>query len=97
MRPFNVRITDEGVVLPVKVTPKASQEGIVGWKEGELRVKVSAPPEKGEANKAVSKLLAKTFKISQQRVVLLRGETSRKKEFLLEGITLQEVTELYPP
>jgi len=87
-----LRQTDQGVILPVKVIPKASKEQIVGWQDDRLKIKVCAPPEKGEANRAVVRLLSKTLNIPQNRIVLLRGETSRLKEFLLVDCTLDTIS-----
>ena len=80
----------EGVLLPIKVIPKTNEKKIVGWESGRLKIKVSAPPEKGAANRAVVHLLSKYFNIPQRDIVLLKGETSRQKEFLLAGRTIQE-------
>lgn len=77
--------TDEGVILPVKVIPKAGEEKIVGWHEGRLKIKVCAPPEKGKANRAIIRLLAKALKIPPSRIILLKGKTSHTKDFLLIG------------
>ncbi len=78
-----MRETEEGIILSVKVIPKARREEIVGWEGERLKIKVTAPPEKGEANRAVVRLLAKSLGIAQNRIVLLKGETNRLKEFLL--------------
>ena len=90
----NLRETKEGLILSIKVTPCASKNEIVGWKDGWLRIKVCAAPEKGKANQAVVHLLAKTFKLSHNKIVLLRGENARKKEFLLLGYTQLEFDRL---
>lgn len=79
-----IRETDKGVILPVKVTPKSSQECIVGWQESYLRIKVRAAPEKGQANRAVIRLLSKMLEVPQAHIILIRGETSRKKDFLIQ-------------
>ena len=69
--------------IVVKVTPKAKKEEVI--KEEDLyRVKVTAAPEKGEANRACIKLLAKHFGVPQRDIILIRGETSRIKHFLVE-------------
>ncbi len=70
--------------VKVKVIPKARADAVVGFENGELKVKVMAPPDKGEANRSVSRLLAKHYNIPIRDVILLKGETSRHKIFLLE-------------
>ncbi len=78
--------TAEGLLLTVKVTPKAKQNCIAGFENEILKIKVTAAPEKGEANRAVVILLAKTLDLPQKNIVLLRGATSRVKQFCLIGI-----------
>jgi len=51
------RPTREGL-LHVRVQPKARASAIVGWQAGTLRVRVTAAPEDGRANRAVIELLA---------------------------------------
>ena len=60
----------------------------------ELKVRVTAAPEKGQANKAVIDILSKSFKVGKSKVVLQHGETSRHKKFLLTGITRKGIEEL---
>lgn len=86
----NLRDTKEGLILPIKVIPGASKNAIIGWHNGWLKIKVCAPPEKGEANRAIIQLLSKTLQLPQNKIVLLRGATTRQKEFLLVGYTQVE-------
>lgn len=68
--------------LRVRVTPRASRDAIEGFDDaGILRVRVTAPPVDGAANKAVTKLLASALGIPQRDVVLVSGATSRIKVF----------------
>lgn len=72
--------------IRVKVTTKASEDKVIGWKNEELRVKVTEPPEKGKANRAVIRLLAKHFDVAQRDVILVQGETSRHKRFCIDCV-----------
>jgi len=68
--------------LTVRVTPRASRDAITGWGEdGALAVRVTAPPADGAANAAVAKLLARALALPGRDVVLVRGATSRVKQF----------------
>ncbi|MFN0064800.1 MAG: DUF167 domain-containing protein [Chlamydiales bacterium] len=68
--------------IQVKVIPRARKEEII-IEADHLKVKVTAPPDKGAANLAVIALLAKFFRIPQRNVILLQGESSRLKTFLI--------------
>ena len=86
-------ITDskEGALLPVKVVPKASKNAIVGWENGELKVRLNAVPEKGEANGELIAFLAKSWKIPKSTISIHSGETSRHKKLLFRGMTAEQL------
>lgn len=78
--------------LHVRVTPRASRDAIEGFDDaGVLRVRVTAPPADGAANKAVTKLLASALGIPQRDVMLISGGSSRLKVFELP-LSPEEVT-----
>jgi hypothetical protein len=61
-----------------------------------LRVRVTAAPHDGEANHAVTGLLAKALDVAPSRVVLVRGATARDKLFRIERLSLAEVCAKIP-
>lgn len=72
-----------GRTISVRVTPKASRNGVTC--EGELiRVSVTTVPEGGKANADVIRLLAKALGIAKSRLTLLRGATGRDKIFRID-------------
>ncbi|WP_246485715.1 DUF167 family protein [Chlamydiifrater phoenicopteri] len=73
----------DGCVIEVKVTPGAKKEGVGPLADGVLRVRVTEAPEKGKANYAVISLVAEFFDLPKREVVILSGETSRRKKILL--------------
>lgn len=73
--------------LNLRVVPNASRAELVGWLEpGLLKVKVTAPPEGGRANKEVVALLAKSLGLTRREVSIVAGEKSRQKVAALRGI-----------
>jgi len=71
------------VILTVKVTPAAPKACIKRYENGILYVAVDAPADKGEANKALVRFLAKTFRISVAEIKLLSGAAARMKRIKL--------------
>lgn len=72
-----------GAVIAVKATPRAARARIE--RDGALiRVYVTAPPDKGKANAAVQKLLAKALGVPKSRLTLIRGDTARDKQFRVD-------------
>ena len=86
--------TSEGVTLAVRVHPGAKKTGITGiYGEGataQLKIAVHAPPVEGRANDALIAFLSGLFSIPRRDVILVSGELSRSKAFLLRGIRLTE-------
>ena len=69
--------------LAVRVTPGARIE-VLEIVEGRLFAKVRAKPQDGKANDAVRDLLAAALGLAPSRIELLRGATSREKQFRVE-------------
>jgi hypothetical protein len=80
-----------GVLLSVKLQPRASTNQIGEALGRELRVKVTAPPVDAAANEALVRLLAGVLDCGRNRVELVRGQASRHKLIKLHGFTAAEV------
>jgi len=76
-----------GVEIDLKVVPGASRSRVVGRLGSALKVQVAAPPEKGKANAAVVKLIAKALGIGEKAVQIVKGETSPNKRIRVMGVT----------
>ena len=74
-------------LLHVRVQPRARSNEVVGWQGDALRVRVTAPPADGEANRAVTDLLAGALGVAASRIVLVRGAASRDKPFRIERLS----------
>lgn len=83
----------DGCVLAVRAQPGARRNGIVGEQNGALKVAVTAPPDRGRANKAIEELLADALGLKKAQVELIGGLTSRAKRLLLRGVTVEQVRE----
>jgi uncharacterized protein (TIGR00251 family) len=75
---------DGSELVSVRVQPRARRNEVMEQQDGSLRVRVTAAPEAGEANRAVIALLAEVFDVAPSRVELVRGATSRDKLFRIE-------------
>lgn len=70
---------DQILFIQVYLQPRASSDQIVGLHGDCLKIRLTAPPLEGRANKYLIKFLARCFKVPEQQVTILRGEHSRKK------------------
>ena len=80
----------EGLVVTVRLTPKAGRDSIDGiayLSDGRtvLKARVSAAPSDGEANGALMRLVAQTLRIAPSKIALIGGTTSRIKRLLIKG------------
>jgi uncharacterized protein (TIGR00251 family) len=73
------------VILDISVSPNAKKTELVGWHDGALRVRLSAPPVDGAANDALRKWLASQLGLTQAKVTLLRGASGRRKQWALDA------------
>ena len=89
--PGFLRVQADGVLLSVKLQPRASANEIGDALGSELRIKVTAPPVDAAANEALVKLLAQQLDCPRNRVELVRGHTSRHKTIKLHGLKAEEV------
>jgi uncharacterized protein len=91
-----LRATAEGVTLAVRAQPGAKKTAIVGiYGEGttaQLKATVQAPPLEGRANEALIAFLAESFDLPKNAVVLVSGDLSRNKVFLLRGMIMARAT-----
>lgn len=78
-----------GTLIDVWVVPGASRDEIVGEHDGALKVRVTAPPERGKANEAVARLLAEL--LPGHRVTVVAGMSGRRKQVLVDGVIPQAV------
>ena len=68
-----------GCALRVVVTPNAPRTAADGLHDGQLRVRLHAPPVDGKANEALVAWLAGELGLPRRGVSLLRGDTARRK------------------
>ena len=89
--PAFLRVQAGGLLLSIKLQPRASANEIVGPLGAELRIKVTAPPVDAAANEALLKLLLERLDCARNRVELVRGHKSRHKIVKLHGIAPEAV------
>lgn len=74
----------------MKAVPGARQNEIAGVLGDRLKIRVSAPPEGGKANKAICELLARTLKCRARDVEIVSGQTNPEKLVRVEGLVLDD-------
>ena len=72
--------------ISVHLTPRAASDQIVGWQDGVLRVRVTAPPVDGKANAALERLLARALGVPKHAVGIVAGARGREKTVAIDGM-----------
>jgi len=85
--------TPSASTLRVRVQPKAKRPASQLLPNGTVLLRVTAPPEKGKANRACIDLLARLLGVPRAALNLVRGEHSRDKTFAVEGLSEAELGE----
>jgi uncharacterized protein (TIGR00251 family) len=75
--------TSQGIVLKVFVQPRSAKNMIAGQHGDALKIKLTAPPVDGAANKMCIQYLAKFLKVPKSALEIISGHTSRTKRILL--------------
>lgn len=73
--------------LRLRISARASRDAIRGWHDGALKISITTAPEKGKANTAILKLLAKALGVSPSTLVIVHGHTSSDKLVEVSGLT----------
>jgi uncharacterized protein len=86
---------DRGTVsFRVRVTPRASHDGLDGEYQGALKVRLTAPPVDDRANEALRRFLARHLHVPPSAVTIISGATSRTKLVSVAGVTEAEAAAL---
>ena len=84
------RYSTHGISVALRVTPRGGRDDIDGIEtladgRAVVKVRVRAIADGGEANRAVTELLAKALGVPKARVRILSGATSRLKQVAVDG------------
>jgi uncharacterized protein (TIGR00251 family) len=84
------RYSAQGISVALRVTPRGGRDAIDGIEtlangRAVVKVRVRAIADGGEANRAVTELLAKALGVPKARVRILSGTTSRLKQIAVDG------------
>ena len=84
----------DGCTFRVHVVPRSRRNEIVGLHGDALKLRLAASPERGKANRALSKFLAGRLDVSSSDVEILSGHTSRQKRVRVRGISSSAIRAL---
>ena len=85
-----------GVVLTVKVIPRAGRSGVTGTRDGALLVRLNAPPVDGAANAELIEVVAELLGVARRAVTIVAGERRRTKRVRITGIDTRDAASRLP-
>jgi uncharacterized protein (TIGR00251 family) len=77
--------------IKIRLIPRSSRNEIFGREEDRYKVKVTAPPVEGMANKALIGLLAEKLGVPKRAIEITAGTTSRTKTVRIQGLTEADI------
>lgn len=81
----------------MQVYPNAVRNEISGFNNGILRIKISAPPVKGKANRELIAFLSQLLGTSKDNISIIKGHTARNKVVAIDGLSKESALELLLP
>ena len=75
-----------GIVISVRVIPRAGRSGIAGTRDGALLIRLNAPPVEGAANDELVEVIAGALGVAARSVTIVSGARSRNKRVQVNGI-----------
>lgn len=82
-----------GLMVTFKIVPNSSKNEIIKT-DDTIKIKITAQPVDGKANKALIEFLSKQFKIPKTSIEILRGETSKEKTILFKTQDISKIEAL---
>ena len=92
MKTTGNKVTENPVSeIRIRLLPGSSMNRITGREEDVYRIKVTAPPNDGKANKGLIRLLSKQLGTARGNIEIVSGKLSRNKTVRIAGLTEDEI------
>lgn len=83
--------TSAGVLIRVRLQPRSSRNQVEGVHEGALKIRLTAPPVEGEANRSLIEFLSDITGLRKSAFSISSGHKSRDKSVLATGASLSDI------
>ena len=88
-----IKETSDGIIANIKISPNSKKNEIIKT-ETDIKIKITAQPIDGKANKCLVEYLSKHLKIPKTSILILKGETSKEKTILFKTSDKDKLTKL---
>ena len=86
---------DDAVIFTVKVVPGSSKTQTAGLLNGMIKIRISAAPEKGKANKALIDFIAEQLDVKSTAVSIISGLRTAVKRVQVTGIRADKIAKVF--
>ncbi|MBN2538458.1 MAG: YggU family protein [Deltaproteobacteria bacterium] len=83
--------TTDGIVLNIRVIPRSSRCELAGIQGDALKLRITAPPVEGAANKECVRFLSGMLGIKKSQIKIIAGHKSKNKKVSISGITRKDI------
>lgn len=80
-----IKEINDNLLISMKISPNSSKNEIINDEQG-IKIKITAQPLDGKANKALIEFLSKEFKIPKSSFEIIKGQNAKEKTILLKNI-----------
>ena len=88
---MHYRWDGDKLFLDCTIQPKSREDRVAGLIGDSLKIKITAPPTDGKANRHLIKFLSKQFQVKQRAITIVSGATSRQKRLCISNpVTVPE-------
>jgi hypothetical protein len=95
---ITIKTTPDELTFSVYVQPRASRVSVAGTHAGALKIRLTAPPADGAANKQCLKMLAEALGLPKTSLTIAAGQASRSKQIRIKplhgSLTANHIQEL---
>lgn len=83
--------TADGVVFSIRVIPRASRCELAGVQGDALKLRITAPPVEGAANKECVRFLSDMLGVKKSQIKIIAGHRSKNKKVSISGINRKDI------
>lgn len=80
--------------IDIKVVPRSSRNSIEYQPDGKIKIHLNSPPVDGKANAECIGILSKKLGVAKSSIHIVRGEKSRNKKVIIEGMKPADVVRI---
>ena len=84
-----VAASPDGIVLTVRVIPRATRSEIAGTRQDALLIRLNAPPVDGAANGELIRVVARALQVPKRSIAIVAGARDRNKRLAIRGIDVE--------